>query len=357
MLYYVALALWISACQKSISACQRSISACQKFTSACQSLLVRVYPILNSSSGRAVGITHQGPCLPSGNVVESEFGSRLAISVSGMPCTICGDEGHNARTCPPLSSMQDVGMDDDKMKRLQSVKRNLTSPEKANDERTKSMRNEPSNADIMERLGDMMQNMATKSDLEALRVKAAEETKLLVSVAVDPIKDELTDLKTSLEAKEVRIKKLEEAESQSSTSVDKARVTNDPALAKRIEELEKLVAGMSLSATGDGKDNATGVVGGLQGAASVDTAKSWLNDILQRASIDGILDVYHKGNDNFNGMLFVKFASSQKRDVAIRTFNSLRSRFADKRLHESRSTNTATCHEQLAAQPQEVDGR
>ena len=109
-------------------------------------------------------------------------------------------------------------------------------------------------------------------------------------------------------------------------------MAGDPVMAKRIDDLERLVGGLSLSANSDGKDNATGVVGGLQDAASEETAKDWLNEVLQKASIDGILDVYSKSKatDKFNGMLFIKFASSQKRDVAIRTFNSLRTKFTDK---------------------------
>ena len=103
----------------------------------------------------------------------------------------------------------------------------------------------------------------------------------------------------------------------------------DSEWSKRIEDLEKLVAGMSLAPLvgHGGKDNATGVVGGLQDASSAETAKSWLNEVLRKANIDGVMEIYHKGNDKFNGMLFVKFTSPSQRDVAMNKFNAMKSAF------------------------------
>ena len=78
-------------------------------------------------------------------------------------------------------------------------------------------------------------------------------------------------------------------------------------------------------------DNVTAVVGGMDSASSPEAAKTWLRSILGGASIDGIVDIYSKGNPNkFNGMLFVKFASPDSLGSAIQIFNGLQSKFGNK---------------------------
>ena len=64
-----------------------------------------------------------------------------------------------------------------------------------------------SNDDIMNKLSSMMTTMelhATKSDIADLRREIAHETKISISEAVDPIKDDLKDVKTRLAACENR---------------------------------------------------------------------------------------------------------------------------------------------------------
>ena len=76
----------------------------------------------------------------------------------------------------------------------------------------------------------------------------------------------------------------------------------------------------------------TAVVGGLQGASSSETAKTWLKEVMGKANIDGVLDIYDKCKGReFNGMLYVKFVSPDKREVAMAAFNSDKQTLSEER--------------------------
>ena len=79
----------------------------------------------------------------------------------------------------------------------------------------------------------------------------------------------------------------------------------------------------------DYNGTATAVVGGLHDASSPDAAKAWLREVFTKGGIDGFLEMYHKGKEKFDGMLFVKFPSVQKREQAIHSFNLMQAKFAD----------------------------
>jgi hypothetical protein len=84
------------------------------------------------------------------------------------------------------------------------------------------------------------------------------------------------------------------------------------------------------------KDHSTALVG-VHGASSAEAAKAWVSDTMGKAGIDGIADVYDKcKGDPFNGMVFVKFSSTEKRNAAIKTFNDTRSSFSDSRAYMNR---------------------
>ena len=71
------------------------------------------------------------------------------------------------------------------------------------------------------------------------------------------------------------------------------------------------------------KDNLTAVIGGLQDASSAEAAKSWVKETMEKSGIREFAEVYDKcKNTPFNGMVFVKFQSVDKRDDAIVKFNS-----------------------------------
>ena len=59
------------------------------------------------------------------------------------------------------------------------------------------------------------------------------------------------------------------------------------------------------------------------------SAKSWLRNIFDGAS-KGVMDIYRKGQSQFNDMFFVIFASTDLRTSATQSSNSLKSKCADK---------------------------
>ena len=53
---------------------------------------------------------------------------------------------------------------------------------------------------------------------------------------------------------------------------------------------------------------------------------------MTKTNIEGVIDVYDKcKSGNFNGMVFIKFASTEKREVAMQQFNAGRNSFAESR--------------------------
>ena len=157
----------------------------------------------------------------------------------------------------------------------------------------------------------------------------------MVAEAVDPMKDEMVGVKQDMASISTRLKKLEEGP---------GGVAADQTSTNRIKVMEKEISEFKASPV-QSKDNATAVVGGLRGATSSDTAKSWLPESMTKSNIEGILDVYDKCKDEeFNGMLFVKFSTSEKRDNAINSFNAARITFSDAKtyMNEDRPVSQRT---------------
>jgi hypothetical protein len=117
-----------------------------------------------------------------------------------------------------------------------------------------------------------------------------------------------------------------------------SRITNieerktDDTLATRINDIEKGIGELKLAPAPGNKDQPTALVGGLESASSADAAKSWLKEAMGKAQIEGVIDIYDKSKgQKFNGMVFVKFASIDNRDVAIQAFNDSKISFTDSR--------------------------
>ena len=77
-----------------------------------------------------------------------------------------------------------------------------------------------------------------------------------------------------------------------------------------------------------------------ESASSFPTAKKWLLEELTKHSIDGVLDIYHKASsdDQWNGMVFLKFSTAEKRDAGICAFNAIPTELSEKahRMKEDR---------------------
>ena len=190
---------------------------------------------------------------------------------------------------------------------------------------------EPSNADLMAtlaRLDVMMTNMVVKTDLEVLRRDMRQETKVTVAASVDPLKSDLHDFK-------VRVKELEETCAapafQNAVKKDDVQAMIKESMDQqehRIKSIEAAISELKISPVSGGKDQSTAVVGGLGSASSADAAKAWLKDLMAKVGVQGVADVYDKCNGApFNGMVFVKFSSEERREAAMSTFNNAKSSF------------------------------
>ena len=101
-------------------------------------------------------------------------------------------------------------------------------------------------------------------------------------------------------------------------------------ITERTNDIEKTIFELRFTPASGGKDQSTAKVGGLEGVSSADAAKSWLREGMAETNIEGVIDVYDKckGGD-FNGMVFIKFASVERRDLAMEKFNDSKNTFAD----------------------------
>ena len=158
---------------------------------------------------------------------------------------------------------------------------------------------EPSNADIMARLGSMMQNMATKEDLSSLKSDITKETKITVSEAVDPIKDEIAGVKEDMAGMHTRLQKLE-------TAAPMTDRQDDSALHEKFKSIENEISYLRGAAASGGVGSTTTLVmGGFQGT-SFEAAKIWIEKSLGYSANVFMMD---QSADKFKGFLFIKLPS------------------------------------------------
>ena len=167
----------------------------------------------------------------------------------------------------------------------------------------------------LDKIMDMMKNVAVKNDLFEMKQSLLKEveinTKVAIAEAVDPVKSEIHDLKSRVGAVEQGV---------------------NVALEHRIKDIEATISELKISPASGNKDQSTAVDGGLEGASTADAAISWLSGVMNKVGVEGVLDVYDKCQGRtFNGMVFVKFGSAEKRDAAITTFNKNKNAFNETR--------------------------
>ena len=184
-----------------------------------------------------------------------------------------------------------------------------------------------------------------KDDLENIKHSMMKEvkanTKVAIAEAVDPLKSDLHDLKLKvggdIEAVRQTSKQLNKVLEQVETQISNIeKRKQDETLEHRVKDIEKAMSMIKASPVPGNKGETTAIVG-FQGAPSADAAKGWLKGIMAKTNIEGVVDIYDKckGKD-FNGMVFVRFSSVEKCDVAIKTFNATNSSFEESRTFMNR---------------------
>ena len=264
-----------------------------------------------------------------------------------MVCTLCGDHGHNARTCTTVPHDEDAAKRgprtsprtpsaEDKLAKLRKLSQNLSpkmdmpplphldasgsagmgvhlGAEAVGDDHPEAKVEPQTSEQKLDKIMEMMGKVVVKEDLnimkESLLKEVTAKTKVAISEAVDPVKSELRELRSRV-------------------GVLEAAPTSDGPFAQRIVDIEKAIAELKIAPVPGSKDQSTAMVGGLQGVSSADAAKSWLSEAVSRANIEGVIDIYDKckGGD-FNGLLFVKFNSAEMRDAAMIKFNAKKNAF------------------------------
>ena len=293
-----------------------------------------------------------------------------------MVCTNCGEPGHNTKTCPKPDAA-DTGPskrglrdsprtpgDAAKIAKLESLASKLSPKQGASSlpgphaadssgsastdsanfpkemprlpgldaamgEETKKDEPPQTQDQKLDKLMEMMQRVAVKDDLTKMMKEVECKTKVAISEAVDPMKNEIADIKQNMTSMETR---LAEFEKNPPIGGDEAAKK----MTKKIDDIEKRLHGLKIAPAPGIQDQPTALVG-LQGATSADEGKTWVKDNMDKAGIDGITQVYDKcKGEKFNGMVFVKFSSIEKRDAAITIFNGTKCAFNETRTFMNR---------------------
>ena len=178
----------------------------------------------------------------------------------------------------------------------------------------------PTNADIMARLGTMMDTMVIKEDLNALKRDITQETKVSIAESVDPIKNEIADLKNDLASMEGRLTKIEQSPQHGDERP--GAPGSESTIHKKIEDIQKTIAQISAGETP--RNGLTIVTGGFKNATDVKEVETWLSaQLVTKGAIAPIL-VYSKvlEDEAFKGIAFAKFANATAMDSALTIMSS-----------------------------------
>ena len=274
-----------------------------------------------------------------------------------MPCFVCGADGHNVATCPVAAAVSGDAGDPSKrghrvsprtpgnevsakLAKLEGIQNKLSpvrdvpalphaSGAAASGDGQRTSESQTSDQKL-DKIMEMMKNVVVKSDLEGLKDEMLKEadrkTKVAISEAIDPLKNEMSDVKADVANIKSQISHAEKKNSDENNM-----------LANKIKGIEAAIAHLKISPAQGGNDQATAVIGGLESASSSEAAVSWVKEVIAKRKIEGVISVYDKCKGRaFNGMIFVKFGCVEKRDAAMKVFNDAKSTFAETRNFMSR---------------------
>ena len=228
-----------------------------------------------------------------------------------------------------LLTVTSTEADADTMRKLRSVKRNLTSPEKAS---TASLRRKKHNIGTPlsmsdEEFGDAAAAPSASNGGPATlaAIEGLLEVKLNpMAASIHGLQTEFVGLRVSVEERlramelrinvaGVRIEKLEKLLEDSP-----APPTCDGKLAEHIKNIEAHIAALrqGTSHTEATNRECTAVLGGLTALDDEDEAATWLTDKLASMSGPKPRDIFTKG-DEFRGIIFAKFADKNQQDDAV----------------------------------------
>ena len=163
-------------------------------------------------------------------------------------------------------------------------------------------------------LSQKMEKMVTKTDFEVLKQNIQNETKIIISEVVDPIKDELATLSE-------RVTKIENGQNGGIGSGEEG-LQNSGRLQNQVDEITEKMKIMFIPV--DPKTTATAIViGGLTDFTSIDEASKWLTDILWDGYAPMPLGTYVKGKDvKFTGIFPANFSSPADRIKSLSVLKS-----------------------------------
>ena len=163
--------------------------------------------------------------------------------------------------------------------------------------------------ELISQVRNLSVNAGTKEDINNLQSRIMVEAKHIVqkavSEAVDPMKDEIYEMRRRL------------TDVESAQSTPRAASVSSTAIEAKLAELEQRYQ----SAHQEINQGTAAVFGGLDKFESMEAAKEWLSSKLKELGAKPY-DIYTNGD--FSGILFAKFATPAQRDEVASRFGMKR---------------------------------
>lgn len=178
-----------------------------------------------------------------------------------------------------------------------------------------------SNADIMAKLNDMMSCMVVKNDMDKMEQRLIMKIKENISEAIDPVKDELNDVKEDIQQIDCN---MENICTRINVLEKRPENTDMATLSQKIKDIENKMHAMGQTSP----DGTTMVMGGLNDFENQEAATTWVQEKLNGLNIKKYMDIYAKGQ--FKGLLFIKFGMQADRTNAIEKFRQAKLQYSGK---------------------------
>ena len=171
----------------------------------------------------------------------------------------------------------------------------------------------PTNTDIMEKLNTVMMSMALKTDVDAVKndmggrlqilkdevQSIAQQTKMQISEAVDPVKNELADVRTDINQSTLRITKLEEF---MNSTINAGPRSPGAAQSNAVQDYEKTV-----------------YIEGLK-TKTIEEAKEWVSQLIWQQWGPEPVAIYCKGE--YRDFVFASFSTKENRDRMVQVLQN-----------------------------------
>ena len=156
-------------------------------------------------------------------------------------------------------------------------------------------------------------NMVSKQDLQVMQNQMESKTQVMVSSAVDPLKDTIFDL-------QARLEKVEQTGPVGSNQNASSSTHGQELLQNQINALQAKIVELSF------QKRPVAVIGGFRNCGNLEDAKVWINAKCVEYGVASAVDIWCP-KAGFKGIAFAKFADTSTRDKFVSKVQSTKPQY------------------------------